>query len=97
MPFDEHLASFVRRAGKPTLLVVNKVDGMEHEDTMLAEFHALGFPMLALSAEHGHNIRALEEEMVDLLPVEDPDAEAKRKTCCASPCSGVPTRANPRW
>ncbi len=77
MPFDEHLASFVRRAGKPTLLVVNKVDGMEHEDTMLAEFHALGFPMLALSAEHGHNIRALEEEMVDLLPVEDPDAEAK--------------------
>ena len=43
MPFDEHLASFVRRAGKPTLLVVNKVDGMEHEDTMLAEFHALGF------------------------------------------------------
>ena len=51
MPFDEHLASFVRRA--------------------------LGFPMLALSAEHGHNIRALEEEMVDLLPVEDPDAEAK--------------------
>ena len=42
MPFDEHLASFVRRAGKPTLLVVNKVDGMEHEDTMLAEFHALG-------------------------------------------------------
>lgn len=44
---------------------------------MLAEFHALGFPMLALSAEHGHNIRALEEEMVDLLPVEDPDAEAK--------------------
>lgn len=77
MPFDEHLASFVRRAGKPTLLVVNKVDGMEHEDTMLAEFHALGFPMLALSAEHGHNIRALEEEMVDLLPAEDPDAEAK--------------------
>ncbi|WP_301386803.1 GTPase, partial [uncultured Bilophila sp.] len=76
MPFDEHLAAFVRRAGKPTLLVVNKVDGMEHEDTMLAEFHALGFPMLALSAEHGHNIRALEEELCDLLPPEDPEGEA---------------------
>ena len=76
MPFDEHLAAFVRRSGKPTLLAVNKVDGLEREDTMLAEFHALGFPMLALSAEHGHNIRALEEELVDLLPAEDPDPEA---------------------
>ncbi|MFQ9492637.1 MAG: ribosome biogenesis GTPase Der [Bilophila wadsworthia] len=42
MPFDEHLLP-VRRA-EPTLLVVNKVDGMEHEDTMLAEFHALASP-----------------------------------------------------
>lgn len=80
MPFDEHLASFIRRAGKPTLLLVNKVDGMEQEDTMLAEFHALGFPMLAVSAEHGHNIRAIEEELLDLLPPEDPEGEESPET-----------------
>ena len=67
-PFDEHLAVHLRRAGKPVLVVVNKVDGMEREDMMLAEFHALGFPLLAVSAEHGHNIRGLEEEIRALLP-----------------------------
>lgn len=99
MPFDEYPASFVRRAGKPTLLVANKVDGMEHEDTMLAEFHVLGFPILALSAEHGHNVRAPEEEMMDLLPVEDPDAEAKsenvlRLTMLGCPNAGKPSLVN---
>lgn len=70
MPLDEHLAAFVRRAGKPVLLVVNKVDGPEREDEFMAEFHALGFPMLAVSAEHGHNVRALESEIMAMLPPE---------------------------
>lgn len=69
-PFDEHLAAHLRRTGKPVFVVVNKVDGLEREDLMLAEFHELGFPLLAVSAEHGHNIRALEEEIRDLLPDE---------------------------
>ncbi|MBP3730692.1 MAG: ribosome biogenesis GTPase Der, partial [Mailhella sp.] len=68
MPFDEHLASYLRRSGKPVLLVVNKVDGAEKEDILSAEFHGLGFPMLACSAEHGFNLRGLEEEICDLLP-----------------------------
>ena len=98
MPFDEHLASFVRRAGKPTLLVVNKVDGMEHEDTMLAEFHALGFPMLALSAEHGrqHRGRSKRKWWTCCL-LKTPMPKRSRKTCCASPCSASQQRANPRW
>lgn len=77
-PFDEHLAAHLRRFGKPVLVVVNKVDGAEKEDELLAEFHGLGFPLLAVSAEHGYNIRALEEEMRDRLPEEmgdDQDAE----------------------
>ena len=69
-PFDEHLAAHVRRAGKPVLVVVNKVDGVEREDEMLAEFHALGFPLLPVSAAHGHNVRVLEDEMRDMLPAE---------------------------
>ena len=58
----------------PVLLVVNKVDGLEKEDELLAEFHSLGFPLLPVSAEHGHNIRALTEELADLLP-DDYEAE----------------------
>lgn len=71
MPFDEHLASYLRKSGRPVLLVVNKVDGAEKEDLMLAEFHSLGFPLIACSAEHGHNLRALEEELRDMLPEEE--------------------------
>lgn len=72
-PFDEHLAAHVRRAGKPVLVVVNKVDGVEREDEMLAEFHSLGFPLLPVSAAHGHNVRALADEMRDMLPETDED------------------------
>ena len=74
-PFDEHLAAHLRRFGKPVLLVVNKVDGVEREDELTAEFHGLGFPLLAVSAEHGHNIRALEDEMRDRLPSEPDEPE----------------------
>lgn len=70
LPLDEHLAAHVRRKGLPTLCVVNKVDGEEREDELMAEFHSLGFPLLAVSAEHGHNIRALGEELAALLPEE---------------------------
>lgn len=72
MPFDEHVAAYIRKLGKPTLLVVNKVDGMEKEELMCADFHVLGFPLVAVSAEHGNQIRYLESLMVDLLP-EIPD------------------------
>ena len=68
LPLDEHLAAHVRRKGLPTLCVVNKVDGAEHEDEHMAEFHALGFPLLAVSAEHGHNMNALVEDLIALLP-----------------------------
>ena len=80
MPFDEHLAAHLRRLGKPVLLVVNKVDGLEKEDELCAEFHGLGFPLLAVSAEHGHNVRALEEELADLLPPPQADEAEEART-----------------
>ncbi len=66
LPLDEHLAAHIRRKGLPTLCVVNKTDGMEKEEEALAEFHVLGFPLLAVSAEHGHNINALAEDLQTL-------------------------------
>lgn len=74
LPLDEHLATHIRRMDLPCLCVVNKVDGMEKEDEQLAEFHALGFPLLAVSAEHGHNINALTEDLATLAwPEGSPD------------------------
>lgn len=68
LPLDEHLAAHIRRKNLPVICVVNKVDGIEQEDERLAEFHALGFPLLAVSAEHGHNINALCEDLANLIP-----------------------------
>ena len=62
-PFDSHLADFLRKQNKPILLVVNKVDGPEKADLLMAEFHQLGFDMLPVSASHGFNIRELEKEL----------------------------------
>lgn len=77
LPLDEYLAAHIRRMGKPTLLVVNKIDGAEKEDQMLAEFHVLGFPIIAVSAEHGHNLRMLQEELADMIPVDWDKGEEK--------------------
>ena len=68
LPLDEHLAAHIRRKNMPVLCVVNKVDGLEREDEQMAEFHALGFPLLAVSAEHGYQINALCEDLAAMLP-----------------------------
>ncbi len=75
MPFDEHLASYLRKSGKAAMVVVNKVDGEEKEDLLCAEFHGLGFPVLACSAEHGFNVRGLEEEIALRIPKQENGAE----------------------
>lgn len=74
LPLDEHLAAHLRRLNTHVLLVVNKVDGLEREDQMLAEFHSLGFPLVAVSAEHGHNIRFMQELLYDMLPHDEAEA-----------------------
>lgn len=98
LPLDEHLAAHIRRKGLPTLCVVNKTDGMEREDEHLAEFHCLGFPLLAVSAEHGHNINALLEELVALLPAghsaAPPEPPALRLVMLGRPNAGKSSLIN---
>ncbi len=74
-PFDEHIATWIRKQNKVCILVVNKVDGIEKEDIMIADFHILGFPIVAVSAEHGHNIRSLEEDIQIILSSQNADRE----------------------
>ncbi|MDL2207932.1 50S ribosome-binding GTPase, partial [Desulfovibrio sp. OttesenSCG-928-M16] len=73
IPLDRHLADFLRKANKQILLVVNKIDGPERQDLLMAEFHSLGLPMLPCSAEHGYNLLALEEALSDALFPPEPE------------------------
>lgn len=72
-PFDEHVAAYVRRSGKPALVVVNKVDGPEKADEIMADFFSLGLPLMPASAEHGFNVRMIEDEIRAFLPDAEPD------------------------
>lgn len=68
LPTDEYLADHLRRLNVPVLCVVNKVDGAELEDRLTAEFHSLGFPVLAVSAEHGFNLLELCDTLCSMIP-----------------------------
>ncbi len=70
LPTDEYLANHIRRLNVPVLCVVNKVDGAELTDRLTSEFHALGFPLLAVSAEHGHNLNELADTLGHMIPKE---------------------------
>lgn len=99
LPLDEHLASHIRKKNLPTLCVVNKVDGAEREDERLAEFHSLGFPLLAVSAEHGYHINALCDDLADMLPKDGrraglPEKPALRLSMLGRPNAGKSSLVN---
>ena len=73
-PLDHEVADRLRRAGKPTILVVNKADNPRREQEA-AEFYALGFePTIAVSAQHGRSTGDLADLIVERLP---PPTEAE--------------------
>lgn len=73
-PLDATLADRLRACGKPTLLVVNKVDRPERVGAQ-DEFFAAGFEQtLMISAEHAHGIDALQEAIMRHL---GPEPEAQ--------------------
>jgi len=62
---DHDIARFLRIAGKRTLLVVNKAEGMS-ESPALNEFHELGLGEVhPVSASHGQGIRSLLDAALD--------------------------------
>jgi GTP-binding protein len=74
---DHDIAKYLRRIGKPCLLVANKAEGMR-EGVQISEFYELGLgDVIPVSAAHGQGIRSLVELALDplLLPEEDADAE----------------------
>jgi GTP-binding protein len=70
---DHDIANFLRRLGKPCVLVANKAEGMQ-EGAQLAEFYELGLGEVhPVSAAHGQGIRSLVE--LALAPLNLPDEE----------------------
>jgi GTP-binding protein len=67
-PVDRELARLLRRAKRPVVLVVNKIDHPKHED-LAGEFSQLGFAeVISISAAHGLGIDSLVEVVERLLP-----------------------------
>ena len=72
-PLDHEVADRLRRAAKPTILVVNKADNARRE-LEAAEFYALGFePTITVSAQHGRGSGDLADLLVSMLPPAGPD------------------------
>jgi GTP-binding protein len=75
---DYALAAYLRKLGKPTLLVANKAEGRDPA-LVTADLHALGLGApKAISAAHGQGIGELMRAATALLP-EDPLSEEELK------------------
>jgi GTP-binding protein len=65
---DREVVNLLRRSGKPTLHVVNKVDGPKQE-ALVPEFYELGCErVLGISAEHGLGLDELCDAILAALP-----------------------------
>ena len=72
---DHDIANYLRRLGKPTLLVANKAEGMR-AGTQLAEFYELGRgEVIPVSAAHGEGVRSMLEAALDTLNLPEPEDE----------------------
>jgi GTP-binding protein len=68
---DHDIANYLRRLGKPCLLVANKAEGML-EGSQLVEFYELGLgEVIPVSAAHGQGIRQLVDQALAPLNLSD--------------------------
>ncbi len=66
---DRDIATMLRKAGKPVLVVVNKVDSIGDTPAEFYEFYALGFEeVFALSSLSGTGTGDILDRVVELLP-----------------------------
>ncbi len=73
---DHDIANYLRKLGKPTLLIANKAEGMQ-QGLQLVEFFELGLgEVLPVSAAHGQGVRSMVEEALDKLGIPEPDEDA---------------------
>lgn len=72
---DHEIGNYLRRLGKPTLLVANKAEGMK-DGVHLSEFYELGLgEVMPVSAAHGQGVRSLVDAALGLLNLPEPEEE----------------------
>ena len=72
---DHDIASYLRRLGKPCVLVANKAEGMQ-SGIQLSEFYELGLgEVYPVSAAHGQGIRGLVETALEPLNLPEPEED----------------------
>src|SRR3984885_9859463 len=76
LPEDRHFATWLRRTGKPVLVVANKAEGRGGAAAAMEAYElGLGDP-LAISAEHNEGVYDLMREIAERLPAPDAEDEA---------------------
>jgi GTP-binding protein len=76
LPEDRHFATWLRRTGKPVLVVANKAEGRGGAAAAMEAYElGLGEPV-AISAEHNEGVYDLMREIADRLPAPGEAADA---------------------
>lgn len=65
---DHDIVAMLRLAEKKVFYAVNKLDTPEQQLSGLADFYPLGVPLYPISAEHGHGIDPLMDDVVASIP-----------------------------
>ena len=96
-PADSHFAAWLRKQGRPVLLVANKAEGRAGTAAALDAYSlGLGTP-LAVSAEHNEGLADLMGEIVDRLPAEqapERDERPMKLAIVGRPNAGKSTLVN---
>lgn len=70
---DHDIAAYLRKLGKPCILIANKAEGM-HEGIQMTEFYELGLgEVIPVSAAHGQGIRSLIDRALEPLHLGEPE------------------------
>jgi len=72
---DHDIAAYLRKLGKPCVLIANKAEGM-HEGVQLTEFYELGLgEVVPVSAAHGQGVRSLIDRALEPLSLTESDPD----------------------
>jgi GTP-binding protein len=100
LPEDKYFAAWLRRSGKPVLVVVNKAEGKGGAAAAMEAYElGLGEP-IAVSAEHNEGIYGLMQEIAERLPKpedapeDDPENLPLHFAIVGRPNAGKSTLAN---
>ena len=99
---DHEIGNYLRRLGKPTLLIANKAEGMK-DGLQLSEFYELGLgEVMPVSAAHGQGVRSVVDAALGLLNLpeveeevfDDEDQKPVRLAVAGRPNAGKSTLIN---